>query len=58
MENEKKLTKHAGNIAGGTAISRILGYLRDMMVAHTFGAGLSADAFYAAYRIPNLFQPR
>ncbi len=56
MEQEKKLTKHAGHIAGGTAISRVLGYLRDMLVAHTFGAGLSADAFYAAYRIPNLFR--
>ncbi|MCK9582737.1 MAG: murein biosynthesis integral membrane protein MurJ [Endomicrobiales bacterium] len=51
-----KLSKHAGLFSFGTAISRVLGFLRDMMVANFFGAGLFADAFYAAYRIPNLFR--
>jgi len=37
-------------------ISRILGYARDSMVAHFFGAGIAADAFYAAFRISNLFR--
>ena len=37
-------------------MSRVLGYFRDMLVAHAFGAGLAADAFYAAYRIPNLLR--
>ena len=56
MKNEKHLTHHASRIAMGTTFSRILGYVRDMLVAHTFGAGLAADAFYAAYRIPNLLR--
>ena len=56
MSHEKQLTKHAGRVAMGTMVSRILGYIRDMLVAHLFGAGLAADAFYAAYRIPNLLR--
>ena len=56
MTSEKHLTRHASRIAGGTTVSRVLGYVRDMLVAHTFGAGFAADAFYAAYRIPNLLR--
>ncbi len=55
MEN-KTLAKNAGKTAFGTALSRILGYIRDMLVANLFGVGISADAFYAAFRIPNLFR--
>ncbi|MDR2191330.1 MAG: murein biosynthesis integral membrane protein MurJ [Endomicrobium sp.] len=55
MEN-KQLTKNAGKAAFGTMLSRILGYARDMLVANLFGAGMFADAFYAAFRIPNLFR--
>jgi putative peptidoglycan lipid II flippase len=55
MEN-KTLTKNAGKAASGTMLSRILGYIRDMIVANLFGAGMFADAFYAAFRIPNLFR--
>jgi len=56
MPGEERITHSAGKIAAGTAVSRVLGYLRDMLVAHAFGAGLAADAFYAAYRIPNLLR--
>lgn len=56
MTDQKKITRHFGSVSAATAISRILGYLRDMLVAHAFGAGMMADAFYAAYRIPNLFR--
>lgn len=55
MEN-KQLTKNAGKTAFGTTLSRIIGYIRDMLVANLFGAGMFADAFYAAFRIPNLFR--
>jgi putative peptidoglycan lipid II flippase len=41
---------------GATLLSRILGYIRDSMVANFFGAGPIADAFYAAFRISNLFR--
>jgi putative peptidoglycan lipid II flippase len=53
---QKTLTRHAGKTAFGTTLSRILGYIRDMLVANFFGAGMFADAFYAAFRIPNLFR--
>ncbi len=56
MSHEKQLTRNAGRVALGTTVSRVLGYIRDMLVAHVFGAGLMADAFYAAYRIPNLLR--
>lgn len=39
-----------------TFISRILGYIRDMIVAGFFGAGGAADSFYVASRIPNLLR--
>jgi putative peptidoglycan lipid II flippase len=52
----KQIAKNAGKTAFGTMLSRILGYIRDMLVANLFGAGMFADAFYAAFRIPNLFR--
>ncbi len=52
----KKVIKYAGSVSAGTMISRIFGYIRDMLVAYMFGAGMYADAFYAAFRIPNLIR--
>lgn len=56
MDDDKTLARHAGKTAFGTIGSRILGYIRDMLVANLFGVGMFADAFYAAFRIPNLFR--
>ncbi len=57
MRNEKKqLTKAAGIIGVFTLASRILGFLRDMVIAWFFGAGLLSDAFFVAFRLPNLFR--
>lgn len=39
-----------------TFLSRIVGYLRDVVVASFFGAGFQTDAFYVAFRIPNLLR--
>src|SRR3954454_3256720 len=39
-----------------TLVSRILGYVRDFFIARAFGAGLAADAFFVAFRIPNLLR--
>ncbi len=52
----KKIIKYAGSVSAGTMVSRIFGYIRDMLVAYMFGAGMFADAFYAAFRIPNLIR--
>src|SRR3954452_23356172 len=54
--HEHRLARSAGIFTGATILSRILGYLRDTMVAGFFGAGSAADAFYAAFRISNLFR--
>ena len=43
-------------VSGFTLISRLLGFLRDIMIARFLGTGLVADAFFAAFRFPNLFR--
>lgn len=55
MENSK-VVKALGVVGGLTFVSRILGYVRDMVIASFFGAGVYADAFIAAFRIPNLMR--
>lgn len=39
-----------------TLVSRILGFLRDVLIARIFGAGMATDAFFVAFRIPNLLR--
>jgi len=39
-----------------TLLSRILGFVRDVIIARVFGASLAADAFFVAFKIPNLFR--
>src|SRR6185437_427649 len=56
MSKQHQMARSAGIFTGATMVSRILGYARDSMVAHFFGAGAAADAFYAAFRISNLFR--
>lgn len=46
--------RDAGVVVTATFVSRILGYVRDMLIAWSFGAGIYADAFIVAFRIPNL----
>jgi putative peptidoglycan lipid II flippase len=43
-------------ISGLTLVSRILGFARDFFIARAFGAGLATDAFFVAFRIPNLLR--
>ncbi len=43
-------------VSGFTAISRVLGFLRDILIARYLGAGLFGDAFFSAFRFPNLFR--
>lgn len=43
-------------VGGTTMISRVLGFVREALIAATLGAGPVADAFYAAFRFPNLFR--
>ena len=50
------VVKAAGLIGAATFSSRILGFVRDMVLARLFGATPAADAFFVAYRIPNLLR--
>ena len=52
----KSLTGAAGTVGFFTLISRILGFLRDIVIANFFGAQSAADAFFMAFRIPNLLR--
>jgi len=50
------LVKKFATVASGTLMSRFLGFAREAMMAAALGAGPIADAFYAAFRFPNLFR--
>ena len=43
-------------VSGFTAMSRLLGFLRDVLILQYLGAGMVADAFFSAFRFPNLFR--
>jgi putative peptidoglycan lipid II flippase len=50
------LVKSTGTFGFYTIISRLLGYLRDVLIAIFLGTGFLADAFFVAFRIPNTFR--
>lgn len=52
----KKVARAAGVVGIATMLSRIFGFLRDMVVAGFFGAAMMTDAFFVAFRIPNLLR--
>jgi putative peptidoglycan lipid II flippase len=55
-DNNHSVARAAGLIGAATFSSRILGFIRDMILARLFGATTSADAFFVAYRVPNLLR--
>lgn len=50
------LLKNVGTIGGLTAVSRVFGFMRDIMLARVLGAGGVADAWQLAFQLPNLFR--
>ena len=50
------LIKSTGTFSFFTIISRLLGYIRDILIAVFLGAGPLADVFFVAFRIPNTFR--
>ena len=56
MDQKRKIAKAAGLMSVATFISRILGFVRDMIFAVYFGATGLSDTFFAAFRIPNLLR--
>jgi putative peptidoglycan lipid II flippase len=50
------LYRSFATVGGLTAVSRVLGFARDQLIAYVLGTGMVADAFIVAFRIPNLFR--
>ncbi|MBI5027056.1 MAG: murein biosynthesis integral membrane protein MurJ [Nitrospirae bacterium] len=56
MDEKRRVTKAAGLMSIATFMSRITGYVKDMVLAKVFGATGMTDAFFIAFRIPNLLR--
>ena len=50
------LLRALATVSSLTMVSRVLGYVRDFFIARVFGAGLATDAFFVAFKIPNLLR--
>lgn len=55
-DEERLIVRAAGQIGFFTLLSRITGMLRDVVIGSVFGAGMQTDAFFVAFRIPNLLR--
>jgi putative peptidoglycan lipid II flippase len=56
ISDKENFSRAAGTVGFFTFLSRILGLVRDMVLARYFGSGMAADAFFVAFRIPNLLR--
>jgi putative peptidoglycan lipid II flippase len=50
------LLRALATVSGMTLVSRILGFARDLVIARVFGAGFVTDAFFVAFKLPNLLR--
>jgi hypothetical protein len=50
------LSASLAKVGSNTLLSRVLGFVRDMIVAHVFGADAATDAFFVAFKMPNLMR--
>ncbi len=50
------LIRYAATVGGLTMVSRVLGFARDILIAQALGAGMVADAFFVAFKLPNFFR--
>jgi putative peptidoglycan lipid II flippase len=55
-QSKRKISRSAGVIGVATLVSRILGFIRDVVIARLFGIDLYAQAFVIAFKLPNLFR--
>ncbi|MFQ5626243.1 MAG: lipid II flippase MurJ, partial [Methyloligellaceae bacterium] len=51
-----KLYRSFATVGGMTMASRVLGFVRDILIAAILGTGMVADTFFVAFRFPNLFR--
>lgn len=50
------LLRTLATVSGMTLLSRVLGFVRDFVIARAFGAGAATDAFFVAFKLPNLLR--
>ena len=50
------LLKSLAAVSSITMLSRVLGFVRDTIIARAFGAGMATDAFFIAFKLPNLLR--
>ncbi len=50
------LIRSFATVGGYTALSRVLGFVREILIAYFVGTGMVADAFFVAFRLPNMFR--
>ncbi|QIQ20904.1 murein biosynthesis integral membrane protein MurJ [Zophobihabitans entericus] len=50
------LLKSLAKVSSMTMFSRVLGFVRDAIIARFFGAGMATDAFFVAFKLPNLLR--
>ncbi|HFC53181.1 MAG TPA: hypothetical protein ENJ43_01975, partial [Gammaproteobacteria bacterium] len=51
-----RLFRSTAVVSAMTMVSRVLGFVRDMVIARIFGAGMGTDAFFVAFKIPNFLR--
>ena len=56
LPNSMNLLKSLATISSLTLLSRILAFVRDVLIARVFGAGMATDAFFVAFKLPNLLR--
>src|SRR5437899_6284041 len=56
LTDKKHILKSASIISLVTIVSRVLGYVRDQRITLLLGTTLTADSYFLAYRIPNIFR--
>lgn len=55
-KSNRQLLKRVSTVGIWTLLSRILGFVRDVIIARVLGAGMLADAFFVAFKLPNFFR--
>jgi putative peptidoglycan lipid II flippase len=56
MTENRRIVRAAGLVGLLTFVSRVAGLVRDTVVGYYFGTGMAADAFFVAFRLPNLLR--
>jgi putative peptidoglycan lipid II flippase len=51
-----KLAASIAKVGSNTLLSRVLGFVRDLLIARLFGASAATDAFFVAFKVPNLLR--